>query len=124
MVCNLYPLGISSLLILHLSAHTGCASQPQPTEPTAQALFIGGNTSAVYPGALDSKNRYSSTVALHINAKREDGSENCSGILVSPRDILTAGHCVCLRKTINTVAAKEQVARRLRGSCPLITDFS
>jgi secreted trypsin-like serine protease len=79
---------------------------------------MGGNTSAVYPGSLDSKNRYAAIVAVRTNAKREDGSENCSGILVSPRDVLTAGHCVCMKKKLNTVAAKADVARRLHEVMP------
>jgi secreted trypsin-like serine protease len=115
---NPCTLKILSLLILHFSIQAGCASQPQPLEPTAQELFVGGNTSAVYPGSLDSKNRYSAIVAVRTNAKREDGSENCSGILVSPRDILTAGHCVCMKKKLDTPAAKAAVARRLQEVMP------
>lgn len=105
-----YLLGILSLFVL---SYPGCASQPQSSKPTAQELFIGGNTSAVYPGPLDSKNRYSSIVALYTNAKREDGSETCSGTLISSSDILTAGHCVCMRKKLTTAASRGEVARRL-----------
>jgi hypothetical protein len=105
------------ILSLFVMSYSGCASQPQPSKPTAQELFIGGNTSAVYPGPLDSKNRYSSIVALYTNAKREDGSETCSGTLISSRDVLTAGHCVCMKRLI-TVASRKEVARRLEEVMP------
>lgn len=106
-----------SFLLLHF-LWVGCASQPQPPEPPTQELFIGGSTSAVYPGPLDSRNRYLSNVAIHTNAKREDGSEHCSGVLVSPQDILTAGHCVCMKKKLSTAASREALEQRLQEAFP------
>jgi hypothetical protein len=79
---------------------------------------MGGSTSAVYPGPLDSKNHYVSNVAIHTEAKREDGSEHCSGVLISPQDILTAGHCVCMKKKLATPASREDLDRRLRKALP------
>jgi hypothetical protein len=96
----------------------GCASQAPMPEAPAYESFIEGGISAVFPGPLDANNRYSSNVAIHTNAKRDDGSEHCSGILVSPRDILTAGHCVCMKRQLTTPSGKEEVARRLGEAMP------
>ncbi|KFE63168.1 trypsin-like serine protease [Hyalangium minutum] len=106
-----------SLLLLHF-LWVGCASQPQAPEQLSGALFIGDSTSAVYPGALDAKNRYLSNVAIHTGAKREDGSEHCSGVLISPQELLTAGHCVCMKRKLSTPDARAELDRRLREALP------
>lgn len=48
-------------------------------------------------GKVDFKNRYSSTVMVSPDGEFEAGLY-CSGVLVGPRMVLTAGHCVCARK--------------------------
>jgi hypothetical protein len=97
-----------------------CASSPSAQEsPIAESLIEGG-ISAVYPGPLDSKNHYLSNVAIHTNAKREDGSEHCSGVLVNSRNILTAGHCVCMKRKLSTTADRQEVAQRLQEAIPSV----
>lgn len=47
-------------------------------------------------GALDVSNRYSFTVAVEANSSAtEEGVQLCSGLLLAPHLVLTAGHCVC-----------------------------
>jgi len=47
-------------------------------------------------GALDVSNRYSFTVSVEANpSATEEGVQLCSGLLLAPRLVLTAGHCVC-----------------------------
>ena len=47
-------------------------------------------------GALDASNRYSFTVSVEANpSATEGGAQLCSGLLLAPRLVLTAGHCVC-----------------------------
>ena len=47
-------------------------------------------------GALDVSNRYSFTVAVEANPSATgEGAQLCSGLLLTPRLVLTAGHCVC-----------------------------
>jgi len=47
-------------------------------------------------GALDVSNRYSFTVSVEANSSaREEGAQLCSGLLLAPHLVLTAGHCVC-----------------------------
>jgi hypothetical protein len=47
-------------------------------------------------GALDVSNRYSFTVSVEANSSTtKEGARLCSGLLLAPRLVLTAGHCVC-----------------------------
>ncbi|MBN1205022.1 MAG: trypsin-like serine protease [Myxococcaceae bacterium] len=51
-------------------------------------------------GELDTENRYRSTVLIRPNGQlQEEGEGRCSGVLISSRLVLTAGHCVCSRQT-------------------------
>ncbi len=49
-----------------------------------------------YAGTLDVTNRYSATVTVATDDPLRAGvNGHCSGLLISPRLVLTAGHCVC-----------------------------
>jgi hypothetical protein len=57
-------------------------------EPLSTSLFLSA-------GKADFENRYPSTVMITTGDVREGG--RCSGILIAPRIVLTAGSCVCVR---------------------------
>ncbi|HYH96090.1 trypsin-like serine protease [Hyalangium sp.] len=58
-------------------------------------------------GEKDVENRYSSAVI--VKAEVAPGSErHCSGVLLSPRLVLTAGHCVCQERMTASPAGEEQ----------------
>ena len=79
---RLLPAAFVALSLLALFASTGNASRPRPSS-TARASVIGGETAA--PGTFP-------WMAVVIDVKGEEGFV-CSGTVVAPNLILTAGHC-------------------------------
>lgn len=58
--------------------------------PLKKSLFAAA-------GEVDVENRYPSVVDIRTHEPLEAGIHGgCSGVLLSPRVVLTAGHCVCL----------------------------
>jgi hypothetical protein len=58
-------------------------------------------------GARDLKNLYASTVIVKT-AQASGSQRHCSGVLVDPRLVLTAAHCVCTpRRTSSSAGAKQ-----------------
>jgi hypothetical protein len=68
-------------------------------------------------GALDVSNRYSFTISVEANPSApEEGVRLCSGLVLAPRLVLTAGHCVCGWHKAETDGAREE-ARIDRSDC-------
>ena len=70
------------------------------SRPLEQPLPLKKNWSAA-AGELDLENRYPAVVDVRTHQPLEAGSHGrCSGVLLGPRLVLTAGHCVCPRRSL------------------------
>jgi hypothetical protein len=88
---------------------SGCAG-----ETSSQERTLLRRTSLVRPGSSrDFENRYRSTLRLFVaeKAAQEQGSSGeCSGVLIAPRVVLTAGHCVCIVRKLS-VSEREALGK-------------
>jgi hypothetical protein len=90
----------------------GCMKHPEPGLPDGSVAASPVPQSQVPPelqwslllGEADSTNRYPATVMVIVHdAADASRHQECSGVLVSPRLVLTAGHCVCQRRKASSL---------------------
>ncbi len=115
-----------------------CSGHPPTREAAASSKGLEGASAAsmdveslsarhvVLYGEIDTANRYASTVTVkpYASSGERDGKE-CSGVLISPRLVLTAGHCVCKPHSPEASRGKGEViagARDCAGHA-LVTTF-
>ncbi|WP_422723971.1 trypsin-like serine peptidase [Hyalangium rubrum] len=114
------PLAACSLwaLLLLSGSCTKRGDEPKPAPPLpessspgdgrasssaeAQGLRRPAGGLALLAGEIDIENRFQSTVSVITQVPNGRGSgTQCSGVLVAPRLVLTAGHCVCKSQEIH-----------------------
>lgn len=92
------------------------SASPEGRDGTSVALMDVESLRArqvVLYGEIDTANRYASTVTVKpYDARGEQDGRECSGVLISTRLVLTAGHCVCKPRS------------RECGSHALVTTFT
>lgn len=89
-------IGFATLLAWSGGSSTGCA--PESTARKHRlAPLVGSGYSVVSDSLLDTSNHYLSTVRIvtALPNKRGTSFSTCTGVLIHPRLVLTAGHCVC-----------------------------
>jgi hypothetical protein len=75
----------------------GCAESP-PEDRAKPHLPSTGAYEFSTAGERDKENRYSSTVMVSTKSAASVDHKECSGVIIAPRLVLTAGHCVCARR--------------------------
>ncbi len=83
----LSPRSRCSLLVLGTFALSACGPSPAPTE--TEANIAGTSTSAITKGRADDADGSAVWIVAEIGGK----TGYCSGVVVSPHVVLTAGHC-------------------------------
>lgn len=85
------------------------AVKEPPVHP-ARGLGLSPSTDSVegLAGEVDSENRFQHTVIVTpFPSSAGEVSKQCSGVVVSPRAILSAGHCFCSRRKVNHAEADD-----------------
>jgi hypothetical protein len=109
------------LVIMGLLFCGGCFANAQvslgefPGEKSFDELLLH-RTLLTRPGPLDVENRYRSAVRIFAREMAERGQElagECSGVLIDPRLVLTAAHCVCAKRR---TGPEDKVMEPMRGS--------
>jgi hypothetical protein len=103
-------LALTWMLIVHVgcSAATPSIADSSEEASTSEELFPHGMLLTI-PGTIDEENRYLPAVRIStviIDADHKKHYKPCSGVLIHPRLVITAGHCVCLERS---PTAQEQV---------------
>jgi hypothetical protein len=90
------PLTVFTRWLGRVALLLGCAcSASAPSERQSTGAYVPAEIqpelgeSIISKGSLDTSNRYKATVLV------DGGRGTCSGVLVAPRVVVTAGHCVC-----------------------------
>lgn len=99
---------MTALLLGGGCAGHGSAAHPAPEYVPAE-VQLGSELPVVSESRIDSQNRYLFTASISTRflvAGQGIQEMNCSGVLIDPRVVLTAGHCVCSpRKALPPEAA-------------------
>jgi hypothetical protein len=105
--------GLKAAFVVAMLMGSGCAGNASVEHPAPEyvpaEVQLGSEIPTVSEGRIDSLNRYLFTASLSmrlLDSEQGIRGRTCSGVLIDPRVILTAGHCVCpARKSVPPEAA-------------------
>jgi hypothetical protein len=106
--------GLMAAFMMAMLMGAGCAGSAPAEHPAPEyvpaEVQLGSEIPTVSEGRIDSQNRYLFTAALSTRflvPNQGVRERTCSGVLIDPRVVLTAGHCVCgARKSVPPEAAE------------------
>jgi hypothetical protein len=78
-----FCVGFSAILAAGCSAMPGAPDDEETLEPSAEAPIIGGSLASAYPESI--------LIDMMVNGRVRSA---CSGSVIAPKVVLTAGHCV------------------------------
>lgn len=89
----------SAIACVGVALALSCAAPGDPDEP------IGRAASAIVRGTDSDASQDFAVLVIHYDALSKDGSAGCTGVMLTPRLVLTARHCVAV--TDPTMACTE-----------------
>jgi hypothetical protein len=107
-------ISVTGWVVIAVGSLLGCATSTANSEELFPEGFL-----TIHPGQMDAEDRYLPAVMVLLDRPGHDGAfGGCSGVLLHPRMVITAGHCVCGRRAPTREDEPSRAGRKMASSSP------